>query len=70
MSGEEAYQRLAKAKKLEAMSSHFIELNTKVDTQLKLRPEKADEYFREIVESGGAPSVEEIARLASELKNA
>ena len=35
-----------------------------------LKPEKADEYFKEIIEGGGAPSVLEIARLAAELKAA
>ena len=68
VSGEEAYGKLEKAKKLEALGRQFIEPSA--DSKLVLNKDRADDYFREIVETGGAPSVEEISRLAQELKGA
>ena len=61
MSGEQAYQRLQKAKKLNNL------VNISPDPVLKLSPDMSDAYLREIVESGGAPSIHEIQMVANSL---
>ena len=68
VSNEAAYAKLEQAKKQEALGRQFVD--PKSDSKLVLNKQKSDDYFREIVETGGAPSVEEISRLAQELKAA
>mmetsp|Transcript_10839 Transcript_10839/g.13666 ORF Transcript_10839/g.13666 Transcript_10839/m.13666 type:complete len:127 (-) Transcript_10839:368-748(-) len=58
LDGEEAYQRLARAKQLDAR------VNTRdaalPESRVELKSSMHDSYMHEIVEHGGAPSVEEI----------
>ena len=68
VTGEVAYAKLEQAKKQEAIGRQFVD--PKSDSKLVLNKSRSDDYFREIVETGGAPSVEEISRLAQELKAA
>ena len=56
--GEEAYQRLLKAKKMESLATLT---ESKNQTSLQLNSALHDIYLREIVEQGGAPSVQELS---------
>ena len=67
VSAEEAYKRLENVMELERK---FAEFDSQTQSTLMLKPEKSDEYFKEIIEGGGAPSILEITKLAAELKTA
>lgn len=56
LSGEEAYQRLAQARNLEQRKGRVDESGSK----LKLNPALHDSYMRDIVENGGAPSLQSL----------
>lgn len=55
LDGESAYQRLLHAKELDSLVN--IEHSARPDSQIKLNPSMYEAYLREIVESGGTPSV-------------
>lgn len=56
--GEEAYKRLSKARELDSQMS--MSKSALPDSKIKLNPAMYDDYLREIVETGGAPSIQEL----------
>lgn len=54
LEGEEAYERLSRAKKFDQLNKAHIE------GKIALDPNMFNEYFKEIMEGGGTPSLSEI----------
>ena len=65
MEGEEAFKRLQKARQMDSRIS-TSELAS-ADQGVKVNPLMHEVFLREIVESGGAPSVQELIDKADEL---
>ena len=67
LAGEEAYQRLLQAKKLDSRVDIGRSTRAKESSTLQLSEAMHDSYLREIVETGGAPSLQELATKAEAL---
>ncbi len=66
--GEQAYQRLAQAKELDKLVN--VSQNVALPAVgLKLNPAMHSLYLREIVENGGAPSIEELIMKVEEIRS-
>ena len=65
LGGEEAYQKLLQAKKLDSLVN--IDHTARPEAKIKLSQEMHEAYLREIIENGGAPSVHELSLKAEAL---
>lgn len=63
--GEQAYQRLAQAKELDKLVN--VNHMALPESRLQLNPAMHSAYLREIIETGGAPSILELAQKAEAL---
>lgn len=64
-SGEDAYQRLSKAKELDSLVA--MSNSAQSDSKIVLNKEMYEMYLREILEKGGAPSIQELSQKADQL---
>ena len=65
MEGEAAYKRLSQAKELDTMVN--TSRTAAQSTAINLSSEMHEAYLREIVETGGAPSLQELSNRAEAL---